>query len=91
MNDRQPPANGSSSLASVDGRWSHLALVLILRLSVCYAADHVTNPLDASHLSFWSFTGGCTSGGVYVPCIFTCMQVRVTVGDLGLGRLCDIF
>ena len=48
MNDRRPPANGSSSSASVDGRWSHLALVLIQRLSVCYAADHVTNPLDVS-------------------------------------------
>ena len=48
MNDRRPPANGSSSSASVDGRWSQLALVLIQQLSVCYAADHITNPLDAS-------------------------------------------
>ena len=48
MNDGRPPANGSSSSASVDGRWSHLALILIQRLSVCYAADHITNLLAAS-------------------------------------------
>ena len=39
------------------------------------------------HWNWWTNTAsilGCASGGVYVPCIYTACQVRITVGDSGL-------
>ena len=38
-----------------------------------------------------SFFWGCTSGGVYVPCIYSPAMWEFMVGDVGLCCLCDDF